>query len=274
MFKPLWLRGLVCKGLFAVTLLSMTILSVGCPDGASSGKNSDELLVLSASNLSAVLPEIASLYTEKTGVEVNFSFGSSGQLSQQIIQGGRADVFISADRSFVDEVVDEGRAHEDSRQVFAVVQMVMWWADDLDVAAPTELADLKDEGFKRIALANPNHAPTGIAAKSALQEVGIWDVIEGRLVFGESATQTVQFARSRNTEVAIVPKSLAVQEAAGAYSIIRPDLYEPLEQEAVALRDSTRPDRAVEFVEYLASPEAEELLVESGFEVVDVVALD
>ncbi len=274
LIDPNRLRGLLCKGLFALTLLTMTILSVGCPVSGDSKNDSDQLLVLSASNLSAVLPEIAAAFTRDTGTRVNFSFGSSGQLSQQIIQGGRADVYISADRGFVDDVLSEGRAFEDSRRVFALVQLVMWWRDDLGVNAPDDLSDLEGEQYKRIAISNPNHAPTGIAAKAALQEVGVWDKIEARLVFGESATQTIQFARSGNTEVAVVPKSLAVQEADGAFTLVSSDLYELLEQEAVVLQDSKMPGKATEFVEYLSSSEAEQLLSASGFEVAAVIPSD
>jgi len=274
MSKPNRLRGLLCKGLFALTLLTMTVLSVGCPDSGASENDPDELLVLSASNLSAVLPEIAAAFTRDTGIIVNFSFGSSGQLSQQVIQGGRADVFISADRGFVDAVLDEDRAFEDSRKVFALVQLVLWWRDDLDIDDLDDLDDLEGEEYKKIALSNPNHVPTGIAAKGALQKVGVWDSIKGRMVFGESATQTIQFASSGNVEVAIVPKSLAIQEAGGSYALISPDLYQPLEQEAVVLRDSKAPAKATEFIEFLVSSEAEQLLSASGFEIADVIPSD
>ncbi|MCX5744922.1 MAG: molybdate ABC transporter substrate-binding protein [Proteobacteria bacterium] len=133
------------------------------------------------------------------------------------------------------------------------------------VAAPKHLADLADPRWKRIAIANPEHAPYGLAAKQALEKAGIWAQLDGRLVLGENVQAALQYAQTRNADVAIVALSLAVVNDGGEFLPIEPTMHEPLDQELVVCGTGEEADRARQLVAFIASPDGREIMTRYGF---------
>jgi molybdate transport system substrate-binding protein len=198
---------------------------------------------------------------------VIFDFGSSGQLAQRIIEGAPVDVYASANVSFVDEVLESGVGDPETRATYAFGRITIWsvaeaWGGWVD------LDDLvTDPDIVFVAIANPEHAPYGLAAKEALLSAGLWETIERRLVFGENVSDTQRLADTRNAEAAIVALSLALAAGdRGEWVLIDEALHEPLEQVLIVVTDD--PDRveaATAFAAFVNGPVGRQVMTRFGF---------
>lgn len=194
------------------------------------------LTISAAADLIPAFTEIGERFTQHTNIKVVFNFGSTGQLTQQILQGAPVDVFAAANQSFIQLLANEGRILPDTRAIYAVGRITLWTRRDSPLTL-TVIEDLRNPAIERIAIANPEHAPYGVAAREALQSAGLWDELQPKLVFGENIAQTLQFADSGNVDVAIVALSLSVQSE-GRWVLLPENLHNPLIQ-ALAVIDST-----------------------------------
>jgi molybdate transport system substrate-binding protein len=156
------------------------------------------------------------VYEQETGREVSFTFGSSGQLSQQIVHGAPFEVFAAANESFVDDVLDAGQGQAETKAEYALGRIAVWTRADTGERA--SLADLAQPRFRRIAIANPEHAPYGVAAVEALRSSGLHDRVQSRLVYGENVSDALRLASSGNADVAVVALSLATVEEGGRFT--------------------------------------------------------
>jgi molybdate transport system substrate-binding protein len=223
-----------------------------------------EIAVAAASDLAFAFPELAAAFERDTGTRVTFTFGSTGQLARQIAEGAPYDVFAAASVAYVDEVVRESACDGDTEALYARGRIAMWSRRGL-VTPPTSLADLADPRFKTIAIANPEHAPYGKAARDALERAGVWAAIEPRLVYGENVQQTLQFAASGNAEVALVALSLALAAPDGVYVTVDPGAHAPLEQALVVCRRGKDRGGALAFARYVSSPAGRAIMQRHGF---------
>jgi molybdate transport system substrate-binding protein len=242
----------------AAVLLIVSTLSVA-----------QQLTVGAAADLSAALPELAAQYKKQTGVEVKLSFGSSGNLTTQIENGAPFDIFFSADEEYPRQLVDKGLAEKDTVYRYAVGRLVMWVPNNtkLDVQK-LGMNLLLEPSIKKIAIANPQHAPYGRAAEAALKHFGIYEEIASRLVLGENVSQAAQFAESGNAQAGLVALSHALSPAMkdkGKYWTIPLDAYPALNQAAVVLSRSQHKVAARKFLDFLRTPEATSLLQRCGF---------
>jgi molybdate transport system substrate-binding protein len=232
--------------------------------GFACGKSHERSLrIAAASDLTRAFEEVGKGFESKTGITPIFDFGSSGLLAKQIAQGAPFALFAAANRDYVDQAVSSGHCDGASITPYARGRIVVWTPSD--VPAPTKLDDLTDPRFGRIAIANPEHAPYGKAAKQALQRAGLWDKLEGRLVLGESVQATMQYAQSRTVPAAIVALSLAVISDGGAYLPIDPTLYDPLEQSLVVCGNGEEAAAARQLISFLASSAGREIMMRYGF---------
>ena len=158
---------------------------------------------------------MADAFTTATGQRVELTFGASGLLLRQVVEGAPFDLFVSADETMVDVAIVRGACLRDTRSLYASGELSLWWRRDLPVDPPASLGDLADARFRHIAIANPDSAPYGRVAKEALVAAGVWDAVAPRLVYGENVRQALQFAQSGNAEVALVGRALAVAERGG-----------------------------------------------------------
>lgn len=244
-------------------LFMLAMASIPAPAGNS------EISVAAAADLSSALPELAARYQKQTGVVVRLTFGSSGNLTQQIKNGAPFDLFFSADEDYPKQLVQAGMADSISLQRYARGQLVLWTAADspLDIQH-RGLEALLDTSVQRVAIANPQHAPYGQAAEAALKRSQLYDKIAGKLVLGENVSQAAQFVESGNAQAGLIALSHALapgMKEQGKYWVVPADLYPELNQAAVVLSHSQHKKEAAGFLDYLKTPEARSVLQSFGF---------
>jgi len=228
-----------------------------------------ELTVAAAADLSSALKEIAGNYEKKTGVTIKLSLGASGALTQQIQNGAPFDVFFSADMDYPRQLIAAGVADGASLYEYAIGELVMWVpANSLLDPEHKGMIVLLDPSVKKIAIANPQHAPYGRAAVAALKHAGLYDQVSDRLVLGENISQAAQFAESGNAQVGFVALAHVVapeMQGKGKYWKIPADFYPALAQGVVTITLSPHQKEAAAFVEYIKTKETGKLLQKYGF---------
>ena len=229
------------------------------------------IMLAAAADLNAALSELAANYQKQTGKTASLAFGSSGNLFNQIQNGAPFDLFFSADEDYSKQLVTAGLAEPSSLYRYAIGRLVLWVpaSSSLDIEH-VGMNVLLEPSAKKIAIANPQHAPYGRAAVAALRHFGIYERVAERLVLGENASQAAQFVESGNAQVGIVALSLALAPAMhgkGRYWGIPVDAYPLLNQAVVILAHSAHKRDAAAFLEYLKTPEAIAVLQRYGFAV-------
>jgi molybdate transport system substrate-binding protein len=231
------------------------------------------LAVAAASDLQAALPIIAAQFERDTGRQVALTFSSSGNIFTQIQNGAPFDVFLSADIEYPRQLERSGLAERGTLYEYATGHIVVWTRNDSGLDVRRGLALLEDPGVRRIAVANPEHAPYGRAAVAALRREKLYDKIQAKLVFGENISQTAQFAQTGNADVGIIALSLALAPAlknAGTYFEIPTASYPAVQQAAIVVGRSQQKALARQFVDALKKPESVRVLREFGFAVPDL----
>jgi molybdate transport system substrate-binding protein len=228
-----------------------------------------EITVAAAADMSTALPQVVAAYTKKTGQAVKLSFGSSGNLTNQIRNGAPFDAFFSADEQYPQQLITEGLASKDTLYRYAVGRLVLWVPGDspLDLSK-LGIESLLDSSVKKISIANPATAPYGRAAEATLRHFGIYDQVSSRLVVGENVSQAAQFVESGNAQAGLIALSHALAPAMkdrGRYWTVPLDAYPTLNQAAIVLSKSRQQDAASRFLDFLRSPEATSLLTSYGF---------
>jgi molybdate transport system substrate-binding protein len=230
-----------------------------------------ELVVAAAADLSSALKVISDDYENKTGVKLKLSFGASGALTQQIQNGAPFDLFFSADMDYPHQLVAAGAADGASLYQYAVGKLVLWVPTDSPLDLDRKgMNVLLDPSVKKIAVANPQHAPYGRAAVAALKHAGLYDQVSDRLVLGENVSQAAQFVESGNAQAGFVALAHAVAPAMqgkGKYWEVPVEAYPPLEQGVVVLSHSQHKKEAAGFVEYIKTKAAADVLRNYGFTV-------
>lgn len=216
-----------------------------------------------AADLAQAFEEVGKAFQARTGIEPLFTFGSSGMLAKQIEQSAPYFLFAAANRAYAEAAAASGHCDSGTMTSYALGRVVVWTPPG--VAAPAKLADLADPRFSKIAIANPEHAPYGMAAQQALEKAGIWDTIKDRLVLGDNVQATLRFAQTRNADAAIVALSLAVVNDGGAFLQIDPAMHTPLDQNLVVCGTGTEADYARQLVAFIASPDGREIMTRYGF---------
>jgi molybdate transport system substrate-binding protein len=225
--------------------------------------------IAAAADLKFALSEAAEAYTRASGNRLNLSFGSSGIFRRQIAEGAPFDLYLSADEAYVEALHKEGRT-EDAGTLYAIGRIVLYLPNGSPVRADKELRDLsaaaKDGRLKRLAIANPEHAPYGRAAREALQHAGAWEAVRERLALGENAAQAARFATSGSAQAAILPYSLArAPELAGkgSYITLPESWHAPLRQRMVLVKGAG--ETARQFYAFMQEREARAILTKHGF---------
>lgn len=221
------------------------------------------LTVSAAADLAPAFQEIGALFEKATATRVVFNFGSTGQLAQQIEQGAPVDLFAAANVAFIDELEQQGLIFPDTKALYARGRITMWTRADRSFHVE-RLEDVARPEVKRVAIANPQHAPYGIAAREALQSVGIWQAVQPKLVLGENVRQTLIYAETGNVDVAIVALSLSLHRE-GRWLLIPEELHKPIDQ-ALAVIKGTRHEReARQFAGFINGPTGRPIMRKYGF---------
>ena len=227
-----------------------------------------QITVAAASDLQFVLPEVAARFQRDSGISAKLIFGSSGNFFGQIGNGAPFDLFFSADSEYPRKLEAAGLAEPGTVYEYAVGRIVLWIPQDSALDLTRGLAVLLDARVKKIAIANPEHAPYGRAAVAALQHENLYEKVRDKLVLGENISQAASFVTSGSADVGIVALSLAIapsMKERGKYVEIPGEDYPPIRQAAVILKSSQQKTAAHQFLDYLKSPAIIELLKSYGF---------
>ena len=259
------MKTVLCSWLALFLLLS----SISWTQEKQQKKSLPPLIVAAAADVSPALKEIGNAYEKKAGQKVLVSSGASGALAQQVHNGAPFDIFFSADMDYPRQVITAGEADSNSLYPYAVGKLVLWVpaGSPLDIEHQGMKA-LLDPSVTKIAIANPQQAPYGRAAVAALKHAGIYDQLGDRLVIGESVAQAAQFVESGNAQAGLIAlaHALAPQvQGKGKYWEVPADDYPPLTQGVVVLSRSQHKQEAADFVSYIKTKEAAEVLRKYGF---------
>ncbi|WP_263971222.1 molybdate ABC transporter substrate-binding protein [Leptolyngbya sp. PCC 6406] len=221
------------------------------------------LTVSAAADLNYVFPEIGKLWAQETGHTVMFNLGSTGQLAQQIERGAPVDLFAAANKKFVEDLDAKGLVLSETKALYGVGRLTLWQRED-SVLAINDIKDLTKPEVKRVAIANPDHAPYGVAAREALQSAGIWDELQPKLILGENIKQTQQYAETGNVDVAIAALSISVEKP-GKWMLLPAELHNPLEQMLAVPKSASHPEEAQQFAAFINGEKGRPLMQKYGF---------
>lgn len=239
------------KNLFITTLFLLPI-----------AVSAEPIRVAVASNFTHAMQEIVKHYEQESGHAVELVFGSTGKIYAQIINGAPFDAFFAADSDRPKRLEREQRIQPGSRFSYAIGQIVLWSPDKQRIHGPDSL---NADDFRHLAIANPRLAPYGEAARQILQNNGVWEKLQGKIVQGENIAQTFHFVKSGNAELGFVALSqikVLDKNETGSLWLVPADQHDPIEQQAVQLSDKSTVSA---FLDYVKSDVAGQIIEDYGY---------
>lgn len=221
------------------------------------------LTIAAASDLSFALREIAGRFEERTGIKAVISFGSTGNLARQIENNAPFDLFFSADVKHIERLEAKGLLIPETKTLYARGRLALA-ANKKNAVDVRSLEDLLKPEVKNIAIANPEHAPYGLAAKEALIKAGVWEKVKHKLVYAENIRTALKYIQTGDAEAGIVALSIANAPEA-AYTPIDEAIHSPITQAVAVLKNSTHKNEAASFIKYVNGPDGREILKKYGF---------
>src|SRR5882762_1504761 len=206
-----------------------------------------EITVAAAADLQSVMQDVATRFQKETGKTVKLSFGSSGNFFQQLQNGAPFDMFFSANLDYPKKLEAAGLTEPGTFYQYAIGKIVIWVLNDSKLDGSSGLQSLLNPAIKKIAIANPQHAPYGQAAVAAMKKEKVYDKITDKLVLGENISETASFVVSGAADAGIVALSLALSpnmKDKGSYVEIPTGEYPPIEQACVVLKSSKNKETA------------------------------
>jgi molybdate transport system substrate-binding protein len=228
----------------------------------------EEIAIAAASDLNFAIKDVIAEYEKATGNRVKLSLGSSGNFYAQLTNGAPFDLYFSADIGYPKKLEEAGLIVPGSLYRYAVGRIVLWTNHSSRRDVSKGLEALRDPAIKKIAIANPKHAPYGRAAVAAMQHFKVYDDVKDRLVMGENISQAAQFVESGACEIGVIALSLALaptMKAAGTYWEIPSDAHPPLEQGAAILKSSKQQKTAQQFLEFMQGAKGQDIMRRYGF---------
>jgi molybdate transport system substrate-binding protein len=224
----------------------------------------DEVRIATASNFRHAMIRLAAQFEAESGHEITPIFGSTGKHFAQILHGAPFDAFFAADAERPFRLEQEGRVIAGSRFTYATGKLALWSRTENYVDSTGDVLTSGD--FRHLAIANPKLAPYGRAAREVLVGLGAWGKLEGRLVSGENVAQAFQFVQSGNAELGFVAWAQLLQDGQiidGSYWLVPGSMHQPIEQEAVLLKDS---QAGRDFMYFVRSARGAGIIQSSGYE--------
>jgi molybdate transport system substrate-binding protein len=253
-----------CLRLLLLLALFLPLLS-GCADTAK-----PQVRIAAAADLKFALDDVvAEFHKLHPDVQVQTTYGASGTFFAQLSNKAPFDLFLSADVDYPRKLIEAGLADPDSEFLYAVGRLVIWAPSSSKLDAGMLALDaLRDPSVRKIAIANPRHAPYGRAAEAALKKLGVYDQVKDRLVLGENIVQTAQMVESGGADVGLIALSLALSpqmKDKGRFWRVPDDAYPKLEQGGVILKDAGNPLAAGKVRDFLTSKPGRDVLGRHGF---------
>jgi molybdate transport system substrate-binding protein len=264
--KVAYRKALIRGALSLLPLALIALLCLGSP--TLHAQSPKELHIAAASDLQPVLPTLAAAYEQATGVKIIASFGSSATLAQQLTNGDPQDLFLSADYAHPEQLVAAGLTSTNAPTPYAHGVLVLWARHD-SPAQPLTLDSLISPKVTKIAIADPLHAPYGLAATQALQSLRLTGKVASKLVVAENIGQTAQFAESGNAQAALISLTIASSphyRDLGSFVRFAPGSYSKIIQCAVILKSSKNQAAAQDFLHWLTSPTTQQSLTKFGLD--------
>jgi len=225
-----------------------------------------DVKIAAAANLQKVLTAaIIPAFDKMTGDTVTPTFGSTKQLATQIQQGAPIDVFVAADTATVDQLAKQGVVEAAGEKVYAIGRLVIWTRKDSGLT-PKSITDLANPAYRKIAIANPQTAPYGLAAQQSFAATGITAAVAPKLAQAENIGQALQFAESGNADVALTALSLVIDDKADPYVIVPDKLHAPIAQSVAVVTASGQQALAKQFADFLTSKPARDIWKQYGYE--------
>ena len=243
------MKRTLVTSLVVLTLVTTLVFEWACHRTTN---QSSELTVAAASDLTQAFEEIGREFEASNKTKVVFVFGSTGMLTRQI-----------ENVDYVNQLEQKGLIVPGTKAIYARGRITMWTTADSPLKIST-IADLRRPEVKRIAIANPDHAPYGLAAQQALQKAGLWDEVKSKLVYGDNIRQTLQYAETGNVDVALVALSLS-QQSKGRWVLIPEELHQPIDQGLAVIKTTKNETGARAFASFITGPRGREILGKYGF---------
>ncbi|MCU0836031.1 MAG: molybdate ABC transporter substrate-binding protein [Chromatiaceae bacterium] len=226
----------------------------------------EDLIVAAAADLKFAMAEVVEHYrAAHPDDKVEAIYGSSGKFFSQIVNGAPFDLYFSADIAYPRQLEEKGLTASETRP-YALGRIVLWSLKPGLAEVP--LKELPGAAIRKLAVANPDHAPYGLRAKEALEHQGVWEALKPRLVLGENIAHTAQFVDSGAADAGIVALALVLSPTMankGAWTLIPAEWHEPLEQGYVILKRAADNPSARRFAEYMGSEPARVVMRRYGF---------
>jgi len=228
----------------------------------------EEITIAAAADLNFAFKELVTEYQKATGNHVKLSLGSSGNFFSQIQNGAPFDLYFSADIAYPGKLEEAGLTVPGSLYQYAVGRIVLWAGKDSHLDLSKGLEILREPTIRKIAIANPKHAPYGRAAVAAMEYFKVYDQVKDKLILGENISQAAQFIESGACDIGIIALSLAiapVMKSKGAYWEVPAEAHPSLDQGAVILKQSKHQEAARQFLEFIKGPHGQEIMKRYGF---------
>ena len=229
----------------------------------------DEIKIAVASNFYPTMKELVTHFesitpNSDTTNNIVLISGSSGKHYAQILNGAPFDLFFSADKLRPNMLEKEDVFNNQSRFTYALGKLALWSPFNEYVDSDGQV--LYTDDFRFLAIANPKIAPYGVASKETLTSMNLWQDMEEKLVRGENIAQTFQFAKSGNAKLGFVSYSQILSlnsSSEGSYWLVPQDMYQPIEQQAILLKDSSL---GKDFLSFIKSNEALDIIKRNGYD--------
>ena len=250
------------------TALATLLLAIGLPTVTSSpvsAQSNNNLLISAAASLKEALEELKPLYQQsKPNVNINYNFGSSGALQQQIEQGAPADIFISAAKRQVDALEQKGFLVPGTRNIIAKNKLVL--VVPKNAVGVTSFYSLKDAKVKKIAIGEPRSVPAGQYAQQVLEKLKIWSEIKSKLVFANNVRQVLASVESGNADAGLVYITDAkISDKVKVVVTADEKYHSPIIYPLAVVKRSKSVDAAKEFSQFLSSDQAKSVFKKYGF---------
>jgi len=241
-------------------LLAVAVVVTACGQ-----PHADEVRVAVAANFLSTLRALQSEFERESGEKLIVTSGSTGLLYAQIRTGAPFDVLLSADQERPRLLVAEGYGDAQDVFTYAIGRLVLWSIEPGRVD-DTSLSKLADPGLRWIAIAAPDVAPYGKAAKQALENAGMWEALSARIVRGQNVAQAFAMVETGNADVGFIALSQALAyDGESSYAIVPSSLHDPIRQDAIVLHGGLAKAGVEKFVEFLRSPTAARILERTGY---------
>lgn len=248
------------RGLFGISVVMFFVVVIF--SSVTFAESPKEITVSAAADLSRAFKEIGEMYEKETGVKVLLNFGSTGLLAQQIEGGAPVDLFAAANKSYIDALEVKGLILPETKKLYAVGRITL--ATPNGYAKLSSLQDLLKPEVKKIAIANPAHAPYGMAAKAAMEKIGIWERLKDKLVLAENIRQALDYVETGSVDAGIVALSVSIGSNTN-YTLIPEELHPPIEQAMAVIKNGRNPKEAKGFADFINGPAGRPIMRKYGF---------